>query len=116
MLEEQVPEQSNDVAVPRSKSQSGAPVFSRPMPGRGTVRVELLVDDTSDISSERLRGRVVLDDAALTDVVAGATVIVEELEGENAEELVPELLRIARDNAAIARRVIRRRGTLARAD
>lgn len=85
------------------------------MPGGGSVRVELLVSDRGDVSGERLRGRVIVDDQSLAPIVGGTMVVVEELEGDDAEDVVPELLRIARDNAAIARRVIRQRSDHARA-
>jgi hypothetical protein len=102
-----VPEQFKDDAVNGArKSRSSQALFTRPMPGGGSVRVELLVSDRGDVAGERLRGRVVMDHYAQSN----ATVIVEELEGDDAEDVVPELLRIARDNAAIARRVLRRPG------
>ena len=110
MLEEQVPEQPKDVvAHDEREAESTRALFTRPMPGRGSVRVELVVSDRGEVAGERLRGRVVLDDESLSDVVGGTMVVVEELEGDSVDDLVPELLRIARDNAAIARRVLRRR-------
>jgi len=110
LLEEQVPEQLNDNAGNGGPEvRDSQPVFTRPMPGGGSVRVELLVSDRGDVTRERLRGRVVMDFHSKTSVV------VEELEGDDADDVVPELLRIARDNAAIARRVMRQRASL-RAD
>ena len=79
----------------------------RGMPGGGSVRVELLVSDRGNIAGERVSGRVVMDRALHADAI-----VVEEIEGDDPEQVVPELLRIARDNAAIARRVIRRRSEL----
>ena len=100
-----MPEQFKDDAPSgASKSQSSNALFTRPMPGGGSVRVELLVSDRGDVAGERMRGRVVMDHYAHSNT----TLVVEELEGDDAEDVVPELLRIARDNAAIARRVMRR--------
>ncbi|MEO7455390.1 MAG: hypothetical protein ABIY52_03960 [Gemmatimonadaceae bacterium] len=92
-------------------------VYMRPMPGGGYVRVEMLVSQPGDIARERMRGRVVLE----RRLPAPATpdqepVIVEEVEGSDANAVVAELFRIARDNAAIARRVLRRHGAAFRAD
>jgi hypothetical protein len=42
--------------------------------------------------------------------------VVEEIEGEDENAVVAECFRIARDNAAIARRVLRRRLEVRRAD
>ncbi len=93
------------------------PVYLRPMPGGGYVRVELLVSQPRDVAGERMRGRVVLE----RRLPAPATpdegpVIVEEVEGEDANAVVAELFRIARDNAAIARRVLRHRAPMGLAD
>lgn len=100
-----------------SEVRAGQPLYTRPMPGGGYVRVELVVSDRGNVASERRRGRVVIesrnpsprrDDLALT--------VVEEVEGDDENEVVAELFRIARDNAAIARRVLRRRSEMRRAD
>jgi hypothetical protein len=57
---------------------------------------------------ERLRGRVVIERRAKARVVpAEEPLVVEELEGDDMNSVVAELFRIARDNAAIARRVLK---------
>ena len=85
-------------------------VYRRPMPGGGCVRVELLVSDRGTVAGERLRGRVVMEQRAAAPVAEAADqLVVEEVEGTDANAVVAELVRIARDNAAIARRVIRQR-------
>ena len=112
-----MPEQlEGNAASAARETRASQPLFTRPMPGGGSVRVELLVSDRGDIATERLRGRVVIDDDALANVAGGTMVIVEELEGDDLDDVVPELLRIARDNAAIARRVMRHRATRHRVD
>ena len=77
------------------------------MPGGGYVRVELLGSDR-DVSNEKLRGRVVMDRRTASRR-GDDPLIVEEIEGSDVNDVVAELFRIARDNAAIARRVLRRR-------
>ncbi len=85
------------------KQREAQSLFSRPMPGGGSVRVEILVSDRGNVAGERVSGRVVIDADRERDAV-----VVEEMEGRDADEVVPELLRIARDNAAIARRVLKK--------
>jgi hypothetical protein len=96
---------------------SAQALYTRPMPGGGYVRVELVARSTSDVSMERHCGRIVMERRVKA---RGASierpVIVEEVEGEDANRIVAELFRIARDNAAIARRVLRRQRRSSRAD
>lgn len=93
------------------------PLYLRPMPGGGYVRVELLVAEPANVSAERLRGRVVMERRqGARQATDGEAIVVEELEGDDANQVVAELFRIARDNAAIARRVLRVRPTGYRAD
>lgn len=91
-------------------------LYVRPMPGGGTVRVELETDERDGRSLARRRGRLVLENR---DPVRGGRaepLVVEEMEGEDEGMIVEALFRIARDNAAIARRLLRRRGEAPRAD
>ena len=88
-------------------------LYTRPMPGGGYVRVELVVSDRGAIASERRRGRVVIEQRTLARVGEAIPLVVEEVEGDDENEVVEQLFRIARDNAAIARRVLRRRGATA---
>ena len=82
-------------------------LYSRPMPGGGYVRVEMLVSERDE--ADRLHGRVVMERrAAVPATPEEEHVIVEEVEGDDPNVVVAELFRIARDNAAIARRVLRR--------
>jgi hypothetical protein len=95
----------------------GAPLYTRPMPGGGYVRVELVVSDRGDVASERRLGRVVIEPRdASPRRDDSAPLVVEEVEGEDVNAIVAECFRIARDNAAIARRVLRRRLEVRRAD
>ncbi len=82
----------------------GQAVYTRPMPGGGHVRVELLVSDPAEVAGERRRGRLVVDAGAL---LAPSPIVLEEVEGDDQEAVVDVLFRVACDNAAIARRVLR---------
>jgi hypothetical protein len=92
------------------------PLYTRAMPGGGYVRVELVVSDRGNVEHERVAGRVVIeprDPSPRRD--DRVPLVVEQVEGEDESAVVAELFRIARDNAAIARRVLRQRRAL-RAD
>ena len=93
------------------------PLYTRPMPGGGSVRVELVEGDEGTLSPEHLRGRVVMERPTPTPATPeDEHVVVEDLEGDDANVIMAELFRIARDNAAIARRVLRRQRPMERAD
>ena len=105
----------NDSPAPgTNEGRSGVPtpLYTRVMPGGGYVKVELLVSDRGNVAHERVTGRVVIEPRSATprrnDLVP---LVVEELEGEDENSVVAELFRIARDNAALARRVLRRRSS-----
>ena len=59
-------------------------LYTRPMPGGGCVRVELLASDPAHVAAERLRGRVVMERrAAARHVPEEEPVVVEEVEGDD---------------------------------
>ena len=92
-------------------------MYARSMPGGGYVRVELVLRDREAVASERRLGRVVIEPRdALPRRDGAAPLVVEEVEGEDENAVVAECFRIARDNAAIARRVLRRRMEARRVD
>lgn len=104
-----------DVGLDERNSSGSQPLYTRPMPGGGYVKVELVAEeivmsDPGNVAQERRRrGRVVIEPrGASARRDDAAPLVVEEVEGEESE-VVSELFRIARDNAAIARRVLRRR-------
>lgn len=106
-------------AAPRGAGDSGGAqaLYSRPMPGGGYVRVELLTSEPGNTAAERLRGRVVMERRNHVPATPrDEAVVVEEIEGDDVNSVVAELFRIARDNAAIARRVLRRQARGFRAD
>lgn len=106
-------------AAPRGAgdSRGAQALYSRPMPGGGYVRVELLTNVPGNMAVERLRGRVVIERRNHVPATPqDDAVVVEEVEGDDVNSVVDELFRIARDNAAIARRVLRHRSRGVRAD
>jgi hypothetical protein len=108
---------SQDDAARHEGSGTAAALYTRPMPGGGYVKVELVVSDPGDVTRERRRGRVVIEPrGASPRRDDAAPLVVEEIEGDDEAAVVAECFRIARDNAAIARRVLRRRATAQRAD
>ena len=110
-------QEPRDVVEGERTPRAGEALYTRPMPGGGYVRVELVVSDRGELANERRRGRVVIEQRTLARVGEAIPLVVEEVEGDDENEVVEQLFRIARDNAAIARRVLRRRAALApRAD
>jgi hypothetical protein len=108
MLEQEPRDAGEGERTPRASEA----LYTRPMPGGGYVRVELVVSDRGAVASERRRGRVVIEQRALARVGEAIPLVVEELEGDDENEVVEQLFRIARDNAAIARRVLRYRAAM----
>ena len=104
-----MPNQREGVHQGTQAQPAAQALYSRPMPGGGFVRVEVRVSEPANPTAERLRGRVVMERRSLAPPEADdEQLIVAEMEGDDANSVVAELFRIARDNAAIARRVLRR--------
>ncbi|MEO8622432.1 MAG: hypothetical protein ABI625_15275 [bacterium] len=99
-------------------TQPAEALYTRPMPGGGCVRIELLVSEPGNLAAERRRGRVVMERGSnpRSETVEAEQLVVEEIEGDSEDTVVAELFRIACDNAAIARRVLRRNAPRARRD
>lgn len=96
---------------------AGQPLYTRPMPGGGYVRVDVVASNRGDPARARRLGRVVIEPReASPRRDEAAPLVVEEIEGDDEMAVVAECFRIARDNAAIARRVLRRRLQTRRAD
>lgn len=108
---------AQDVHEAHAGEPSTRPVYSRRMPGGGYVRVELLISEPATLSAQGLRGRVVMERRSYAPPSPDdEELIVEEVEGADANVVVAELFRIACDNAAIARRVLRQSGATVCAD
>ncbi len=101
----------NDGNAAKATPDTGASeqIYARQMPGGGSIRVEMLPGDRGNIVGERSRGRLVMEERRKSrgahDIVP---IVVEEIEGPDPILVVDELFRIAQDNAAIARRILRR--------
>ena len=90
---------------------SGAPLYRRPMPGGGYVEVELdaaPADVAPGAASTRVRGRIIMERRADPGRRYGHHApVVAEMSGDDRDELTADLFRLARDNAALARRLMR---------
>ena len=96
---------------------TGPPLYTRPMPGGGYVRIDLVSGARDDAARARRLGRVVIEPRAASPRRDEAPqLVVDEIEGDDEQAVVAECFRIARDNAAIARRVLRRRLQAGRSD
>jgi hypothetical protein len=95
------------------------PIYRRQMPGGGYVEVELDPSPNHaarDGRSEPLRGRVVMERRADPGRRSGHSApVVAELSGDDRDELMADLFRLARDNAALARNLMRMDAARARA-
>ena len=92
-------------------------VYTRCMPGGGSVRAELLVSQPADLAGEQRRGRVVVERRSYAPPSPDdEELVVEEVQGNDTDAIVAELVRIARDNAAIARGLLRHSSGVRRAD
>ena len=90
--------------------KAGQPLYTRPMPGGGYVRIDVVASDRGDAAQTRRLGRVVIEPRdASPRRDDSSPLVVEEIEGDDEGAVMAECFRIARDNAAIARRVLRRR-------
>jgi hypothetical protein len=106
-VEEKVQEHTQDAGESRARERTttAESLYSRPMPGGGYVRVELVREP----SAEHLRGRVIIERHTPTPATREEEpVVVEEVEGADQNVVVDQLFRIACDNVAIARRLLQR--------
>ena len=96
------------------------PIYRRPMPGGGYVEVELDAAPSQAAREERsgpIRGRVIMERRADPGRRSGHQApVVAELAGDDRDELMADLFRLARDNAALARSLMRMYGSRERAD
>jgi hypothetical protein len=114
-VEGKVHEQTQDAGESRAGERiaTAEALYSRPMPGGGYVRVEVVREP----SAEHLRGRVVIERRTPTPATPEEEpLVVEEVEGGDPNVVVDQLFRIACDNVAIARRVLQRLKQSVRAD
>ena len=97
----------------------GPPLYRRPMPGGGYVEVELEAPAArlSARPGHMLHGRIIMERRADPSRRHGHQApIVAELTGDDRDELMAELFRLARDNCALARNLMRLQSARQRAD
>ena len=92
-------------------ARGGTPIYRRQMPGGGYVEVELdtSLDETArDARDGPIRGRVIMERRADPGRRSGHPApVVAELAGDDRDELMADLFRLAQDNAALARNLMR---------
>ena len=113
-------DQYQDAGQSGHEGGPGTPLYRRPMPGGGYVQVELDASDadaTPEEGSAALRGRVVMERRADPGRRYGHRApVVAELVGDDRDALLADLFQLARDNAALARSLMRMYGSRERAD
>jgi hypothetical protein len=113
-------DQQQDTERDAHDAPRGTPLYRRPMPGGGYVEVELDAPSAEvavDGQGAPLRGRVILERRADPGRRYGHRApVVAELSGDDSDELTADLFRLARDNAALARNLMRREAGRQRAD
>ena len=112
-------DQHQDAPHGAHESQPCDTLYRRPMPGGGYVEVELdAVRAPDDEAGKRPhRGRVVMERRVDPGRRYGHRApVIAELAGDDRDELMSELFRLAQDNAALARSLLRLQATRSRAD
>jgi hypothetical protein len=98
----------------------GAALYRRVMPGGGYVEVELDGPTTDAVSASTTvpyHGRIIMERRADPGRRYGHQApVVAELSGDDRDELMSDLFRLACDNAALARSLMRRHTMQPRAD
>jgi hypothetical protein len=107
-------DQQQDAERGARNATRGAPLYRRPMPGGGYVEVELdasPADAAASGGGGPLRGRIVMERRADPGRRYGHSApVVAELASDDHDELIADLFRLARDNAALARNLMRMAG------
>jgi hypothetical protein len=113
-------DQHQDAAHGPRDSQPCDTLYRRPMPGGGYVEVELDAVRASagqEPGKRPHRGRVVMERRVDPGRRYGHRApVIAELAGDDRDELMSELFRLAQDNAALARSLLRLQSTRQRAD
>ena len=113
-------DQHQDAAHSAHEGQAGDTLYRRPMPGGGYVEVELDAARQSadgEPGTRRHRGRVVMERRVDPGRRYGHRApVIAELAGDDRDEVMSELFRLAQDNAALARSLLRLQSTRQRAD
>jgi len=104
-------DQQQDADHGAREGPSGAAQYRRPMPGGGYVEVELdapPADPMPGSAAARVRGRIIMERRADPRRRYGHQApVVAELSSDDRDELMADLFRLAQDNAALARSLMR---------
>ncbi len=104
-------DQQQDAAGGVHDARSGAALYRRVMPGGGYVEVELDGHTTDAASGDAIaphHGRIIMERRADPGRRYGHRApVVAELSGDDRDELMSDLFRLACDNAALARSLMR---------
>jgi hypothetical protein len=112
-------DQQQDAERGAHEGAQRTPLYRRPMPGGGYVEVELdaSADAASDGRGGPIRGRVIMERRADPGRRYGHQApVVAQLAGDDRDELMADLFRLARDNAALARSLMRMHAPRERVD
>jgi hypothetical protein len=113
-------DQQQDAERRAHEGVRGTPLYRRQMPGGGYVEVELDASPGGTAPEERgtpVRGRVVMERRSDPGRRSGHQApVVAELAGDDRDELMADLFRLARDNAALARSLMRMHASRDRVD
>jgi hypothetical protein len=89
-------------------TEARAALYHRPMPGGGYVDVEMDIVRERGDATGRVRGRVILERRADHDRRIGhRPPVISEMTGDDVNDVMTELFRVACDNAALARSMMR---------
>src|SRR5512133_3214065 len=114
MLEQR---QDTGHAAADETSEARAAIYHRPMPGGGYVDVEVDVVRESADEGSRVRGRVTLERRAEENRRTGhRPPVVAEFTGDDVDVVMADLFRLACDNAALARSMLRWQSSRLRSD
>jgi hypothetical protein len=113
-------DQQQDAEHGASEHAPGEALYRRPMPGGGFVEVEIVAVESAAVGGSGglpHHGRVVMERRAEPGRRSGHRApVVAELEAGDLDELMGELFRLAQDNAALARCLMRWQARRQRAD
>lgn len=110
-------DQQRDVGRVAPETRSSNDLYRRPLPGGGFVEVEMDAMPGPEGAPERYRGRVIVERRGdIGRRIGHEPPVVAELSGDDADELMTELFRLAQDNSSLARGLLRWQAARAHAD
>lgn len=102
-------DQQQDAGSARPDEYLGSALYRRPMPGGGYVEVKLIGSSSVPGVDDHPRGHIIMERRSEASRRVGhLPPVVVELVGVDEEALLSDLVRLARDNAGLARSLMRR--------